>query len=52
MINKKEVDKIAKAIYNDYINNHPTIHTNRFPGWSELDEESKKPWLRRAKRDN
>lgn len=39
----KDID--GNARYNEYINNHPTIHTNRFPTWDELREDQKEQWL-------
>jgi hypothetical protein len=38
----------AKRLYNDYSGNHPTIHANRFPAWSELSEASKQEWRDKA----
>jgi len=30
--------------YQRYTDNHPTIHSNRFPAWSELTEDEKQKW--------
>lgn len=38
----------AEELYNDFINHHPTIHTNRFPAWSELRDEDKWEWIGKA----
>ncbi len=32
------IETLAKAAYEHWINNHPTIHTNRFAPWSELSD--------------
>lgn len=42
------MDESAKKLYQDFINNHPTIHTNRFPAWDELSEAGKKEWYKAA----
>lgn len=34
----------AKRRYEEFTNNHPTIHTNRFPTWHELSEDVKARW--------
>lgn len=38
----------AKELYNDYSSNHPTIHTNRFPSWSELSDLEKENWAKKS----
>lgn len=50
-MNEHEIDRQARILYNDYSSNHPTIHCNRFPSWSELTDDQKEPWRRRVKRD-
>lgn len=35
----------ARSAYNHYIDNHPTIHSNRFPSFSELSVEEQKKWI-------
>jgi hypothetical protein len=40
----------GEDLYNKYINNHPTIHTNRFPTWKELDKEKREYYNSKAKR--
>lgn len=34
----------AKALYEESINNHPTIHCNRFPSWAEMDAAARQVW--------
>lgn len=34
----------VKAYYNQMTENHPTIHSNRFPSWEELTGEQKTQW--------
>lgn len=43
-----EIKEKARQLYNQYSDNHPTIHCNRFPSWSELSKESKKDWYIKA----
>lgn len=38
----------AKGRYIAHTDNHPTIHSNRFPTWDELSEEAKDEWRRKA----
>lgn len=38
----------AKALYDASTNNHPTIHSNRFPSWGELSVDARNRWLREA----
>jgi len=38
----------GQQLYEAYAGNHPTIHCNRFPSWSELTHESRKQWLNAA----
>lgn len=40
--------KMAKQMYDEYSGNHPTIHCNRFPSWSELHNEDKEKWCAKA----
>lgn len=40
-VRQEDWDQLAKQKYNEETNNHPTIHTNRFPLWEELSEEVK-----------
>lgn len=47
----QEIERQAKLMYTYHIDNHPTIHSNRFPSWSELSEETKDQWRRRVERD-
>jgi hypothetical protein len=37
-------DTEASKLYQRYTDNHPTIHSNRFPAWSELTEDEKQKW--------
>jgi hypothetical protein len=34
----------AQRLYGEMTDNHPTIHTNRFPGWTELPPAEKATW--------
>jgi hypothetical protein len=43
-----EWDGEARRLYNEYTANHPTIHCNRFPSWSELSAEDRTEWLNHA----
>lgn len=43
-------DKRAKELYQAHIDDHPVIHCNRFPLWSELSEEQKEKWRTEAKK--
>lgn len=38
----------AQVAYERHTDNHPTIHSNRFPAWSELSREQRIEWTRRA----
>lgn len=42
-------DKAAQALYSEYSGNHPTIHCNRFPSWSELTNEQRTEWRKKAR---
>jgi hypothetical protein len=46
----REIDKLAKRLYNEYTDNHPIIHSNRFPSWEELTENTRDEWVERAHR--
>lgn len=37
-------DARAKAAYIAFADNHPTIHSNRFPLWEEMPEEDRETW--------
>lgn len=41
----------AKKLYETYTDNHPTIHSNRFPIWDELSPLEKGQWLDKAAED-
>lgn len=41
-------EREAKKRYLAYTDNHPQIHSNRFPCWEELSAEAKRPYLERA----
>lgn len=43
------VDALAKLIYLEEIDNHPSVHTNRFPTWEELRLENKRKYWMMAK---
>lgn len=38
----------AKSMYASYTDNHPTIHSNRFPSWSGLTEIERDQWRDKA----
>ena len=38
----------GKSLYDEYSGNHPTIHSNRFPSWSELTHDQRDEWNRKA----
>lgn len=40
----------AKELYANHINNHPTIHSNRFSPWDELTDEEKLVWVDSARK--
>lgn len=42
----------AKALYSHHINNHPTIHTNRFSPWDELTDGEKSGWIDSARKNS
>ena len=35
----------AKAAYYRHTENHPTIHSNRFPTWDEISADEKRKWF-------
>ncbi len=41
-------DAAARKLYTADCDNHPTIHSNRFAAWDELDEAAKTVWRHRA----
>lgn len=46
------IDEISiKDYYNQMTDNHPTIHCNRFPSWSELTDSQKAQWREQYKRE-
>lgn len=42
-------DAEARKLYEHDCDNHPTMHSNRFAAWSELDESAKEVWRQRAR---
>lgn len=38
----------GEELYNGVHGNHPTIHCNRFPAWSELTQAQRDRWDRKA----
>lgn len=36
-----EIKQLRKRLYTMITDNHPTIHSNRFPAWDELSEAEK-----------
>ena len=34
----------GQRYYEDYVNNNPVMHSNRFPSWQELSREQKDQW--------
>lgn len=50
LVKKINFEEVAENLYTHYTDNHPTIHTNRFPTWDELNEKSKEPWLEEARK--
>ena len=43
--------KLAKIHYDDYTNNHPTIHSNRFPSWEEMSAVGKEEYFQRNEKE-
>ena len=41
-------EQSGKSMYDEYSGNHPTIHCNRFPSWSELTHDQRDEWNRKA----
>ncbi|MFM9928167.1 hypothetical protein VLK31_34715 [Variovorax sp. H27-G14] len=39
----------GQKLYKAFINNHPTMHSNRFPSWAQLTETERKTWRRKAR---
>jgi hypothetical protein len=44
----EEIVKLAVTLYYEYTDNHPTIHSNRFELWQNLDDTSKVKWILEA----
>jgi hypothetical protein len=40
----EELERRAQVLYRTSTANDPHIHCNRFPAWSELDEQAKQEW--------
>ena len=38
----------ARELYTRYTDNHPIIHSNRFPTWDELSESERNEWRVKA----
>lgn len=43
-IDSRLTDTEARKRYEHFMDNHPTIHTNRFTPWDQLSESQKQPW--------
>lgn len=41
-------DTEAQRLYTKHTDNHPTIHSNRFPAWSELTEGQRDEWRQKV----
>ena len=46
-MSEDSLERQAVLLYNNYTSNHPTIHCNRFPSWSELTEAEKQNWYKK-----
>lgn len=46
------LDEKARRLYNESVSNDSTIHSNRFPSWSELTESQRDDWRANVKRDS
>lgn len=44
----QQVQDLARELYYQSINNHETIHCNRFAVWDELEEKERVFWMQRA----
>lgn len=40
---------LARSMYEQYTDNHPTIHSNRFPSWQELTPNGRAEWHIKAR---
>ncbi len=47
---KLAIDTVAKKLYGLHTDNHPTMHCNRFPAWSELKDSDREEWREKARR--
>lgn len=47
---KLAIDTVAKKLYGQHTDNHPTMHCNRFPAWSELKDPDREEWREKARR--
>ena len=47
---KLAIDTVAKKLYGLHADNHPTMHCNRFPAWSELKDADREEWREKARR--
>jgi len=43
-----QIEATARSEYTKACDNHPTIHSNRFPSWSELGDAARVHWIRAA----
>ncbi len=43
-------DDAARKAYGEYTGNHPVMHCNRFPAWSELGDAEREKWREKARR--
>lgn len=43
---KSQAEIAARKAYELHADNHPTIHSNRFPTWEELDPALRDQWMR------
>lgn len=43
-----QLEPAARALYEQYTANHPTIHCNRFPSWNELTQDGQDEWFKKA----
>lgn len=44
-----DLDARAAKLYQQYADNHPTIHSNRFPAWSEIAHGDQDIWREKAR---
>lgn len=45
---EQEGEAEGRRLYIRHTDNHPTIHSNRFPAWSELSDTERSEWRQRA----